>query len=110
MRSLIIGLQFLNPSPECEKRVMPFVCLHLFGLCNSGGNYHTTMRETCVELSDDICAAEWKLAAEYLPEVLPVCENLPDDVDECDGMNINCTTGGGKCFDFGGRATFLYAW
>ena len=90
MRSLIIGLRFLNPSPECKKRVMPFVCLHLFGLCDSGGDYRTTLRETCVELRDNICAAEWNLAAEFLPEVLPVCEDLRDEADEC-GYGIDYT-------------------
>ena len=84
MVQLNLGLQFLNPSLECEERVRPFLCLHIFGLCDSNNTHHTTLRHECTELRDNVCAREWSTAVDFLPiGTLPVCENLPDLTDEC---------------------------
>jgi len=32
---LLSYLESLNPSPECRAAVQPFLCLYLFGLCDS---------------------------------------------------------------------------
>ena len=84
MMQLTWGLQFLDPSPECEERIRPFLCLHIFGLCDSNSTHHTTLRQECTELRDDVCAMEWSTAVNFLPVgTLPVCESLPDLTDMC---------------------------
>ena len=35
--NLLNNLDLLNPSPECRAVVQPFLCLYLFGLCDSRG-------------------------------------------------------------------------
>ena len=83
---LFNGLSFINPSPECSEQVMPFLCLHIFGLCDVNGNHHTTLRDECINLRDNVCSSEWVTAMNFLPaETLPVCEDLPDVTDECIG-------------------------
>ena len=83
---LLNGLFFLNPSPECLETVRPFLCLHVFGLCDSRDNFHTTLREECLRLRDGVCSAEWIAAMSLLPpEALPVCEDLQDSTEECIG-------------------------
>ena len=81
---LAVGLGFLSPSPECERRIRPFLCLHVFGLCGSDTAHHTTTRQMCTELRDDLCVTEWSTAVGFLGAgVLPVCENLPDIEEDC---------------------------
>ena len=85
--TLMSGLSFLNPTPECLERVRPFLCLHIFGLCDANGVHHTTLRGECVSLRDDVCSREWESAVRLLPPgTLPVCEDLPDVTDECTGI------------------------
>ena len=80
------GLSFLSPSLECREAILPFLCLSIFSLCDSNNNLHTILKEDCLELRNDICAEEWSEAVGFLGEgVLPVCEDLPDDTDECTG-------------------------
>jgi hypothetical protein len=84
--NLVNGLPLLNPSPQCREAIIPFLCLYTFTLCDSSNNLHTILREDCLELRDDICAEEWIQAVGFLGNgVLPVCEDLPDGVDECSG-------------------------
>ena len=84
--NLVNGLSFLNPSPQCREAIIPFLCLYIFTLCDSSNNLHTTLREDCLELRDNICAEEWSQAVGFLgPGVLPLCEDLPDITDECIG-------------------------
>ncbi len=83
---LLTALVFLNPSSECMESIEPFLCLHLFGLCDASGDLHTTLRGECRRLRDDVCSREWMTALTFLPpETLPVCESLPDQVEECTG-------------------------
>ena len=84
--NLVNGLSFLNPSPQCRDAIIPFLCLYIFTLCDSRNNLHTTSRDNCLELSDNICAEEWSQAVGFLgPGVLPLCEDLPDITNECIG-------------------------
>ena len=83
---LFNGLSFLNPSPECSEQVMPLLCLHIFGLCDANGNHHTTHRDECTNLRDNVCSSEWVTAMDFLPAgTLPVCEDLLNVTDECIG-------------------------
>ena len=84
--NLVRGLSFLSPSPQCREGIMPFLCLYIFTLCDSSNNLHTTSRDDCLELRDNICAEEWSQAVGFLgPGVLPLCGDLPDITDECIG-------------------------
>lgn len=86
--SLLNGLSFLKPTPQCMERVMPFLCLFIFKLCDTSSHLHTALREDCLDLRDDICADEWRQAVAFLGDgVLPVCEDLPDITDDCLGAN-----------------------
>ena len=84
---LLNGLLFLNPTPECLEAVNPFLCLHIFQLCDARGNLRTTLREECLRIRETACFSEWARALSILPPgTLPVCEDLPDSSDECIGM------------------------
>ena len=84
--TLVNGLSFLNPSPQCREAMLPFLCLSIFQLCDSSKRLHTTLQEDCLILRDNICADEWSQAVGILgAEVLPVCEDLPDITDDCIG-------------------------
>ena len=85
---LVNGLSFLNPSQQCQEAIIPFLCISIFNLCDSSNTLHTAPREDCVYIRDDVCVSEWSTAVELLgADVLPVCEELPDDitVQECTG-------------------------
>ena len=87
---LAVGLRLLSPSPECEMSIRPFLCLHVFGLCGSDTAHHTTTRQMCTELRDDLCVTEWSTAVGFLGVgVLPVCENLPDVTYDCTETGIH---------------------
>jgi hypothetical protein len=85
-RTLVNGLSFFSPSPECREAITPFLCLYIFTLCDSDNHLRTILREDCLELRENICADVWSLAVGVLPTgVLPVCENLLDITEECIG-------------------------
>ena len=81
---VLSGLHFLNPSPECSDGAQQFLCLYTFGLCDTNSNFHTALRGDCLRLRDHVCSKEWALAESLWP--LPVCENLPDALEECIGV------------------------
>ena len=71
------GLSFLNPSAECVAAIRPFLCLYLFGVCDSSSQLRQVSFSECVDLRDDICATVWSAAVGFLGDsVLPVCEEL----------------------------------
>ena len=84
--SLVNGLPLLNPSQKCTEDIMPFLCLYIFSLCDSSNTLHTILRQDCLDIRDDVCAREWSQAIAFLGGgVLPVCEDLPDDITMCSG-------------------------
>ena len=88
--SLVNGLSFLNPSQQCSEAIMPFLCLYIFSLCDSSNTLHTILRQDCLDIRDDVCAREWSQAVAFLGGgVLPVCEDLPDVIENCTGKNYN---------------------
>ena len=82
------GLSFLNPSAECVAAIRPFLCLYLFGVCDSSSQLLQVSSSECVDLRDDICATEWSAAVGFLgPRSLPVCEDLPTQIADESCMN-----------------------
>jgi hypothetical protein len=83
---LFSGLPILRPTRECEEAILPFLCLSMFGLCDTSDVFHTILRGQCLELRDNICADVWRGAIAILgPDALPVCEELADISDDCVG-------------------------
>ena len=83
---LRFGLPLLNPSPECEDVIEPFLCFYLFGLCDSSGELYLPSADECMSLMTDLCEREWEEAVDFLgPDVLPQCESLPE-------ISLQCTS------------------
>ena len=80
-------LNEFNTSLECSEEIQPFLCLHMFGLCDASGNLHTSSRGECLRLRDTVCSSEWARAVSLLPSGnLPVCEDLlSNTTDQCTG-------------------------
>ena len=85
------GLQFLDPSPECEEAFLPFLCLFAFPLCDSSGQLYQPSFTECETVTLVTCAREWQTAVLNLgSENLPQCSSLPDTTTQCDGkLNIS---------------------
>ena len=86
---LLQYLLLLSPSPECEAAIRPFLCLYMFGSCDSVNNQpHQVAQTDCVSVRDDACAHEWVLVERFLGQgILPECSKLPSQAegDECHG-------------------------
>ena len=81
----------LSPSAECEAAIKPFMCLYLFGSCDSDNQPHQVTQADCERLRDDVCSEELVLAVDLLGEgVLPNCDDLQDlqQEEECQGIII----------------------
>ena len=77
----------LSPSAECEAAIKPFMCLYLFGSCDSDNRPHQVTRTDCERLRDDVCSEELVLAIDLFGEgILPNCDDLLLQVDECQGI------------------------
>ena len=85
---LLSGLDLLVPSPECRAAVQPFLCLYLFGLCDSRGTAYQPTFEECVLISTDVCESEWALANSFLAlrgSSLPECTSFPSTASAISG-------------------------
>ena len=90
---LLNGLRnFIRPSPECRAAVEPFLCLYLFGLCDSSGVAYEPSFEECVFISTDVCASEWVRANNLLIQVgqspLPECASFPSTATDISGKHV----------------------
>ena len=77
----------LNPSEECRVALVNLICLQTFELCDKDDAIHLVNGETCTNIRDNICPAEWALGTQF-PDFfsLPVCEDLPSGSNNCMGM------------------------
>ena len=81
---LLNGLPLLSPSLDCEAAIKPFICLYLFGSCDTNNQYHQGTEAACLRLRDEVCVQEWTLAERFLGQgVLPDCSTLPSQEDKC---------------------------
>ena len=82
-KRFFFGLSTLSPSPECVTELRPFLCLYLFGSCDSNNQSRQVTQDDCERLRDDVCAREWKLAEKKLGRnALPQCGNYPSKQKE----------------------------
>ena len=87
---LLQGLSTLSPSPDCEAAIRPFLCLYLFGSCDSVNSQpHRGTQANCERLRDDVCTQEFVQAKKLLGEgVLPNCDDLLQQEEECQGSYL----------------------
>ena len=87
VQTLLHGLQLLQPSVDCENVFQPFLCLYIFGLCDSSGELYLPSSGECRMVTEETCVLEFQTALRIVgPDVLPQCEDLPDAVMECTGI------------------------
>ena len=97
---LLFGLDRLGSSEQCREAVIPFMCLHLFGLCDTSGVFFQPTVQQCLDVRDELCSPEWELVASSLDFDLPDCETLPTEQPSCpmqsgsgsgiNGMQVAC--------------------
>ncbi len=79
-QTLIAALPRLQPSQECQEAIVPFLCLHLFKLCDMNGSLHQLSSQRCSNVTGNICATEYPAIVSFAgAEKLPDCTSLPDD-------------------------------
>lgn len=69
-------------SLECRIAAIPFLCVHLFGLCDSSDVPVQLTSLQCKNIRDNLCTVEWGSAL-GLGFVLPDCERLPEEPSAC---------------------------
>ena len=88
---LFTGLNILDPSPECREAVEPFLCLYVFGLCDSSGELYLPSSGECETLTTETCAREWTMAVSLLgSDQLPQCNSLPTPAKGCNYGRFSC--------------------
>ena len=81
----------IQPSDECRRRVVPFLCLNTFGLCDENGMDYRPITAECLDIRDNICVSEWQeanslLASSGMP-TLPECSTFSEDGLVCSSDN-----------------------
>ncbi|XP_065890372.1 uncharacterized protein [Dysidea avara] len=67
-------------SEECSAIVMPFICQYAYPPCDRNGSPLLITQEQCVNIRDDVCVNEWRIAGSTdLRSLLPVCEVLSSE-------------------------------
>ena len=84
----------IQPSDECRKRVVPFLCLYTFGLCDENSVNYRPKATECSHIRDNVCESEWQEANSALVSfgmpTLPDCSTFSDDGLVCSSDNNNC--------------------
>ena len=58
-------VHLFDPSPECEVAYRSFLCLYLFGACDSNSSLLAT-QATCSHVRDVVCEREWREIDSFL--------------------------------------------
>ena len=87
---LLLGFHLLGPGAECEAAFRPFLCLYLFGSCDSYNKLNQVTRADCVKLTMDVCNREFNLARNVME--LPNCDMFEDQEIQC----VDNVTGSGS--------------
>ena len=95
IETLLFSLEFLiRPSDECRKRVVPFLCLYTFGICDENSVDYRPKATECSDIRDNVCESEWQEANSALVSfgmpTLPDCSTFSDDGLVCSSDNCEC--------------------
>ena len=98
---IILGLDALvQPSKECRKRLVPFLCLYYFGLCKDGVEYGPNGAD-CLDLRDNVCISEWQKGNNLLIlhglQPLPDCSIFSENGLVCSTYNSESAIGDKMC-------------
>ena len=64
-------------SEQCSAVVMPFICQYVYPPCDGDGSPLLVTEEQCINIRDDVCAQEWRIArTTELRPLLPICEEF----------------------------------
>ena len=67
-------------SEECSAVVLPFLCQYVHPPCDGNGSAQFITQEQCINIRDDVCKAEWRIAmTTEQGDLLPVCETFGTD-------------------------------
>ena len=67
-------------SEECSAVVMPFLCQYVYPPCDGNGSAQFITQEQCINIRDDLCEVEWRIAmTSEEGNLLPVCETFGTD-------------------------------
>ena len=67
-------------SEKCSATVMLFICQYVYPPCDSNGSPLLINREQCVNIRDDVCAIEWKIAMNMEQgSLLPDCKGFGEE-------------------------------
>ena len=79
-------------SEECSAVVKPFLCQYVYPPCDGNGSVQFITQEQCVNIRDDMCETEWRIAmSTEQGNLLPVCETFGTDNKSSSITNINDT-------------------
>ena len=81
----------IQPSDECRRRIVPFLCLYTFGLCDENDADYRPKAAECLDIRDNVCESEWQEANSLLESFgvppLPDCSTFSDDGLVCSSDN-----------------------
>ena len=67
-------------SEECLMAVTPFLCQYVYPPCDGNENVKLITQEQCINIRDQVCVSEWKIAmGTKLRSFLPNCEAMDTD-------------------------------
>ena len=79
-------------SEECSAAAIPFICQYVYPPCDSSGTAQFITREKCINIRDDVCKTEWRIAMfTEQRNLLPVCETFDADNESSSVTSINDT-------------------
>ena len=78
------GLPLLGASEDCVRESKSYFCLLLFGLCDGSGQNRLPSREECIDIQQNVCAAEIQRASEI--------ELFAPLIQDCDLFRFNNPT------------------
>lgn len=89
-QQMLTYFRLLNPSKDCLTAFRSFICLYLFGLCDSRGHIIQPSYNECIHLTTDTCVEEVKEITTLLgPERLPQCQDFSHNHILCSKLVSN---------------------
>jgi len=84
-------IEFLQKlvSEECSSTLTTFICQYVYPPCNDNGSPLLITQEQCVNIRDDVCANEWRIAmSSEFGALLPTCEAF-ENVSGSSSRNVS---------------------